>query len=92
MAQQHPIFDDIRNESLEEVKRRVLADLAVLEERGVWEMTPLIYAVWKEKPAIALWVIEHRGQHDLEIQYVYHSRLLSTMPAGRAPSRSCRRS
>ena len=26
----------------------------------------MIYATYEKKPAIALWLIEHRGQHDLE--------------------------
>ena len=65
--QQHPIFDDIDGGNLEEVQRRVRADAAVLEEREEeWGMTPLMYAIWERKPAIALWLIEHRGQHDLD--------------------------
>lgn len=61
----HPIFDDIRCYDMGEVKRRVLADHAVLEERGPHGRTPLIYAIEQQKSAIALWLIEHRGQHDL---------------------------
>ena len=39
----------------------------MLEEREEeWGRTPLIYAIHEEKPAIALWLIEHRGQHDLD--------------------------
>jgi len=67
LQQQHPTFDDINDGILEEVQRRVRADAAVLEEREEeWGETPLIYAIWERKPAIALWLIEHRGQHDLE--------------------------
>lgn len=28
-------------------------------------MTPLIYAIRRRTPAVALWLIEHRGQHDV---------------------------
>ncbi len=69
MAQQsHPIFGDIVRGRLEEVQRRVRADAAVLEERwALYAMTPLTWAVFMRKqPAIALWLIEHRGQHDLD--------------------------
>ncbi len=69
MAQQrHPIFDDIKGGNLEEVQRRVRVDEAVLEERrpDYFRWTPLIHAIWKNKPAIALWLIEHRGQHALD--------------------------
>ncbi len=70
--QQHPIFGDIRSGKLEEVQRRVRADAAVLEERGGWGgRTSLIYAVCEGKPAIALWLIEHRGQHDLDSTDTY---------------------
>jgi len=61
--QDHPIFGDIRGGRLKKVKRRVRADAAVLEDCGE---TPLIYAIWECKPAIALWLIEHRSQHDLD--------------------------
>ncbi len=65
--QQHPIFDDITRGDLKEVQRWVRADAAVLEERDEEdEMTPLIYAICDHNPAIALWLIEHRGQHDLD--------------------------
>ncbi len=70
MAQQqqrHPIFGDIVDGNLEEVQRRVRADAAVLEEREEeLRMTPLIWAIFRQQLAIALWLIEHRGQHDLE--------------------------
>ena len=67
MALWHPIFGNIDDGNLEEVQRHVQADAAVLEERGrLWEMTPLLYAICKKQPAIALWLIEHRGQHDLD--------------------------
>ncbi len=65
--QDHPIFRDIDGGILEEVQRRVRADAAVLEERRhPLGMTPLIHAIRKDKPVIALWLIEHRGQHDLD--------------------------
>ncbi len=64
--QQHPIFDEIEGGNLE-VQWRVRADAAVLDERqDVFRRTPLIYAIFMRKPAIALWLIEHRGQHDLD--------------------------
>ena len=51
------------------MKERVLADAAVLEERmRELMMTPLIYTIDQRKPAIAHWLIEHRGQHDLDIK------------------------
>lgn len=43
MPERNPIFDDIERVRLEEVKRRVLADPAVLEERDADGKTPLIY-------------------------------------------------
>ncbi len=67
MAQQqdHPTFRNIYRGNLEEVHRRVRADAAVLEEReGEYGMTQVVYAICEEQPAIALWLIEHRGQHD----------------------------
>ncbi len=68
--QDHPIFDDIDHGNLEEVQRRVRADAAVLEERHkeLWYagMTPLAWAIDRRKLAIALWLIEHRGQHDVD--------------------------
>ena len=80
MAQQqqgHPIFDDITGGRLEEVQRRVRADAAVLDEREqLWGMTPLMRAGWKCKPAIALWLIEHRGQHDLDSTDFYGATAL----------------
>ena len=69
MAQEedHPIFGDIRGGNLEEVQRRVRADASVLEERNSYAgWTPLMHAMIERQPAIALWLIEHRGQHDLE--------------------------
>jgi hypothetical protein len=72
MAQPHPIFDDIDDSNLAEVQQRVLADAAVLEERGDWDRkTPLIYAVDHSQPAIALWLIRHRGQHDVDTTDIY---------------------
>jgi hypothetical protein len=66
----HPVFSDIERGNLEEVKRRVLAEPAVLEEREATfelQLTPLMYAIDKHQPAIALWLIQqHRGQRSLE--------------------------
>ncbi len=73
MAQQphHRIFDDIYRGDLWGMQRRVRADGAVLEERLGKGATPLLYAIWERKPAIALWLIEHRGQHDLDSTDTY---------------------
>ena len=46
----------------------MLTDSAVLEERGFYHMTPLIFSTFESKPAIALWLIEHRGQDDVDTQ------------------------
>ena len=64
----HPIFDDIEGGNQEEVQRRVRADAVVLEERLMWgdRWTPLIFSIMEEKLTITLWLIEHRGQHDLD--------------------------
>lgn len=66
----HPIFDDIDRNDLEAVTQHVLADSAVLEERTIgWgSCTPLCYAIREQKTAIAHWLIEHRGQHDIGTQ------------------------
>ena len=64
----HPIFDDISRGDLEAVKQHVLADPAVLEEKGFEQMTPLLYAIMHKKPTIAHWLIDHRGQHDVNTQ------------------------
>ncbi len=65
--QDHPVFDDIEDGNLAEVQRRVRADAAVLEKRlEEYGATPLMWAIWEDKPAIALWLIEHRGQHDMD--------------------------
>ena len=64
----HPIFDDIRRGELEAAKQHVLANAAVLEEKNVLQMTPLIYAIYHSKPAIAHWLIDYRGQHDINTQ------------------------
>lgn len=52
----------------EDVQQHVLADPAVLDERTAYaKMTPLIYTIcWRQASATALWLIEHRGQHDLD--------------------------
>jgi ankyrin repeat protein len=66
MAQQHPIFVDIDRGNLAEVQRRVVAGAAVLEERGgIYRTKPLMNAIQQRQPAIVLWLIEHRGHHDL---------------------------
>jgi hypothetical protein len=63
----HSIFGDIGSGNLDEVQRRVWAEPAVLEERGDWDHeTPLMYAIYQCKPAITLWLIGHRGHHDLD--------------------------
>jgi ankyrin repeat protein len=62
----HPIFVDIDLKNLSAVQQHVLADPAVLEERAYLNMTPLMRAISScQDPTIALWLIEHRGQHDL---------------------------
>lgn len=63
----HPIFSDIWSDHLEAVKLHVLADAAVLEEIGVYDMRPLLFAVFRRRSAIALWLFEHRGQHDVDL-------------------------
>lgn len=62
---EHPIFADIDSSDLEAVKAHVLADAAVLEERDGEQMTPLMYAIDQDEHAIAHWLIQHRGQHDV---------------------------
>lgn len=50
------------------MQQRVLADATVLEERldrYPWGRTPEMYAIDREKPAIALWLIGHHGRHDV---------------------------
>jgi ankyrin repeat protein len=67
-----PIFFAIGRGDLEAVKQLVRADAAVLEGYNRWgddaefRLTPLMYAITVKKPAIALWLIQHRGQHNLE--------------------------
>lgn len=67
-APQHPhhIFSDIRRSDLGAVQQRVLADEALLEEREResegWR-TPLMLAIHTNKPSIAMWLIQHWGQH-----------------------------
>lgn len=66
---EHPVFGDIRRGDLEEVQRRVLSDPGVLEEElgGLWgQKSPLTYAIHERQTSIALWLIEHRGQHNLD--------------------------
>lgn len=67
---EYTIFDDIRRGDLEAVKQRVLTDPAVLEEmqHDMMEMTPLMCTINQLKPFIAHWLIENRGEHDLNTQ------------------------
>ena len=68
MAAEHPIFNDIHRGNLEAVKQHVLADSAVLKETtSIGKQTPLLYAIQYESGylPIAHWLIEHRGQHDV---------------------------
>lgn len=67
MPKEHPIFDDIWRSDIEAAKQRVLTDPGVLEERdsSYYQRTSLMVAIYLKKPAIALWLIEHRGQHDV---------------------------
>ena len=70
MAAQHPIFDDIRRGDLEAVKQHVLANPTMLEEIdryrfGFGQMTPLCAIDYRIPDEIAHWLIDHRGQHDL---------------------------
>lgn len=70
MAQEqpHPIFYDIDRDDLPAVQQHVLADGAVLEERNREHagMTPLMCAIACDDSAIAMWLVEHRGQHNLD--------------------------
>ena len=73
----HAIFDEQphifnvikkrRNNTM--VKQYILLNPWVLDKRtyGV-RMTPLMYIISMKKPTLALWVIERRGQHDLNTQ------------------------
>lgn len=69
MAADHPIFRDVDRDDLKAVKRRVLADPAVVEERqSLYGKTPLMWAIVKNRRhSITHWLIEHRGQHNLEV-------------------------
>lgn len=62
-AQPVSTFDDIRRNDLAAVQLRVLA-----EERKAnnWAQTSLMCALDNRQPTIALWLLKHRGQHDLE--------------------------
>ena len=63
------IFRAIEVGQLEFVKRCVLAIPVVLEERQpsyFLRTTPLIHAVQNRREEIALWIIEHRGEHDVD--------------------------
>lgn len=45
----------------------VLAARAAMKERyGDSQLTPGMYAICEQQPAVALWLIKHRGLHDLE--------------------------
>lgn len=73
----HPILFDIDHSNLEAVQECGLADGAVLEEReSENRATPLIHAIARGKPAIALWPIKNRGQHRLENVSNYGIRAL----------------
>ena len=65
MAAVHPIFAAISRGNEGAVKRYVLADPAVLEDKGPELMTPLVYAIRHREPTVARWLLEHRGQHDV---------------------------
>ena len=69
-AAQPSIFDVISRGDLAEVQRRVGANPAVVEQRlrGSSNCTPLMWAILEDQPAIALWLIEHRGGHDINTQ------------------------
>ena len=64
----HPIFDNIYKGDLEGVKSRMLANPAVLDEKDGLQLTPLAYVIAHRKPTIVHWLIEHRGQHDVNTQ------------------------
>lgn len=74
LEEDYPIFFDIDDgdlaPGLEAVQQHVRADAAVLDIQAAGEYcepkTPLIYAVCVDQPEIALWLIEHRGQHELD--------------------------
>ena len=75
----HPIFGDIGRGDLEAVKQLVLANPAVLEEKqsySSWQMTPLIYAIQGNNPLIAHWLIDDRGQHDVNTRDHYRMTAL----------------
>lgn len=62
-----PIFSAIRRGNLGTVKQLVLADPAVLNETETWnKVTPLMLAIDEGRYGIADWLVEHRGQHDLD--------------------------
>lgn len=63
----HPVYADIRHGGA--VQQRVLGDAAVLEEReSNCQRAPPMYAISERQPAIALWLIKHRGQHAVEAE------------------------
>lgn len=59
-------MDDQELEQHDQQHQRANAE--VLEESTEYRETPLIYAIYCEKNAIALWLIEHRGEHYLDTQ------------------------
>ena len=67
-AGQLSIFRVISRGDLAEVQRRMQADPSVMDERDECGCTPLMWTILKEQPAIALWLIEHRGGHDVNSQ------------------------
>ena len=76
-ATMHPIFRDIQSGNLEVVKQRVLANSTVLEERqSGFGHTPLTYAALNSKEDIAVWMVEHKGQHNLDTRDVFRQTAL----------------
>lgn len=76
----HPIFDDIDCFRIEKAMQRVLVDPGVLEERNWLKYTPLMYAIMQGKSDIAVWIIQHRGQHDLDTRGDGKTLLTSRVP------------
>ena len=71
-AAQLSIFALIERGDLAEVQRRVQADPVVMEElRWGWQCTALMWAIRRKQSAIALWLIGHRGGHDVNAQNYY---------------------
>lgn len=67
----HPIFDDIQQGELTAAERRVWANPAVLDERGGnRRLTPIIYAIATDNPALAAVLLDHhrrcRSPHNID--------------------------